>query len=396
MFKLQQIVTQNRRGRMYLFFVLALLVASFSSYFLARGSARAASPPLKFLTNIAIPGAPPVNWFRDAAVTSEGNYYLSDATNFQVDQVDIHTHTFTRGIGTGLFNGPANSANFDFSLVAPEGVVAFGGKIWATNVKVDSNGVGDSQVLVFDQQSGKQLATIDTKGQHRSDEMTVMPNLGLLVVTNPDETFNTPPGIPFLSFIRMSDYTLVTQLPFHNASPGLSGLQAPTWIGGNIVDVELPSPAGNINGGEVDTVIVPPGTLKPFVPFGPAGHHPLPAGVNCQPAGMSLNFHSGLAAVGCGYFDDAGGGSQAIYNVRTNKFVAIIPGVQGVDIVATTPSGLFLFPSYISNEMYVTDAKGNIIQTIATSDLAHTVTFDPDTGEVFVPTGGGQVAVYST
>jgi hypothetical protein len=114
-----------------------------------------------------------------------------------------------------------------------------------------------------------------------------------------------------------------------------------------------------------------------------------------------VNFQSRLAAVGCGFFATSGPtGSQLIFNVKTNKFVAVIPNVQGVDIVATTPGGLFLYPSYISNIMYVVNlgpnGKARILQQIGTSDLAHTVTYNPESGRVFVPTGGGVVAVYST
>jgi hypothetical protein len=289
--------------------------------------------------------------------------------------------------------------NFDFARQSPEGVLEYQGKLWVSNVHVDANGVGHSQILVFDKESGSLLATIDTKGQQRSDEMTIMPNLGLLVVTNPDETFDSPPQIPWVNFIKMSSYQLVAQLPFPNASPGVTGLQQPEWIGSNQVLIDIPSPVSNPNGGELDTIVVKVdgNSYHPFVPTGSAGHHTFPAGVNCQPAGMNLNFETGLAAVGCGFFATTGTpGSQIIYNFRTNQVQAVLTGIQGVDIVATTTNGLFLFPSYITNVMYVTDKTGKVLQQVTTSDLAHTVSFDEESGQVFVPTGGGVVAVYST
>ena len=359
--------------------------------------------PLTYLTSVHIPGAPSSGWCRDVAAVSTDHYYLADDTNKQVSIIDIkhdgRQDRFAGALGHNDFNGQAGCANFDFSREAPEGVLAYGGKLWVSNVFVDASGVGHSQILVFGQGTGELLKTISTGGQKRADEMTVIPTLGragLLAVTNPDETFDVPPEAPWLNFIDMATYKVVAKLPFPNATAGMSGLQQPAWIGGNQLLEEVPSPVGNVTGGELDSVEVDSahGAYSPHVTH----RYPL---VNCQPAGLNLDWRSGLAAVGCGYIAPQGSppGQQAIWDFRHNKLVTYLPGIQGVDIVATARTAhgvLFLFPSYASNQMYVADVHGQVLQQTSTSDLAHTVNVDPETGQVFLPVGGGVVAVYGT
>jgi hypothetical protein len=360
-------------------------------------STHKAAGPLTQLASVHIPGAPSTGWCRDVAATSAGRYYLADDTNNQLSVVSIQQDGrkdhFVGAIAHGDFNGPAGCLSFDFSLEAPEGVLAYQGKLWVSNVRVNADGTSHSQVLVFDENTGQRLQTIDTGGQKRTDEMTVIPPLGLIAVTNPDETFAQPSVSPWLNFISTSTYQVVAKLPFTYASSGVSGLQQPEWIGGKEILIDVPSPVGNVNGGELDRISI-------SVSGGRYLFHVqrFPLKKNCQPAGLSLNYATGLAAVGCGFVAPAGSasGNQLIWNFRTNQVVKYIPGVQGVDIVATTDNGLFLFPSYITNILYVTDAGGNILQQISTSDGAHTVNFDSQTGQVFVPTGGGNVAVYGT
>ena len=335
-------------------------------------------PPFPFETSqiLHIPGTPGKGWCYDVGWTANGKYYLSDNSQAQVDVIQIHASkkdTLLHPLGHSDFMGPMGCAKGDYSQEGPEGVEVIGNQVWASD--------GNSHVLVFDAHTGQLLHRIDTKGKFRADEMSINPNLGLVVITNPDETFRKPhPGIPYLSFISTRSYQIVATLPFPYAQPGQSGLQAPLWIGGNELLVDVPAPQGN-NGGELDRVAINEDGYGNYQ----AQVLQRYALTDCSPSGLALDTQTGIAAVGCA------GTKQIIWNMRTNQTVAFL-AIPGVDIVAAS-NHHFFFPSYLKQTLTITDERGHIEQVIKTSAQSHTVTADPATGQIFVPLDGGNIMI---
>ena len=331
--------------------------------------------PFEVSQIIQIPGAPAKGWCYDVSWAADGHYYLSDDSQAQIDVVRLGTDgkDIVQPIGQKDFMGPMGCDAGNYSQEGPEGVEASHGQLWTSD--------GNSHILVFDTRTGRLLHRIDTKGTFRADEMSVNPTLGIVAVTNPDETFRKPqPGVPYLSFLSTRSYQIVATLPFPYAQSGQSGLQAPLWIGGNELLVDVPAPHGN-NGGELDRVALDDDG------YGHYQAHVLQryALTNCSPSGLALDTETGVAAVGCA------GGRQILWNVRTSQVTASL-AIPGVDIVATTDH-FFFFPSYLKQTLTITDEQGRIVQTIKTSAQSHTVTADATSGQVFVPLDGGKVMV---
>lgn len=331
--------------------------------------------PFEVSQTLQIPDAPAKGWCYDVGWTAGGHYYLSDDSRRQIDVVTIRNNgkdILTHPIGHNDFMGTMGCMKGDYSQEGLEGIEKLNGQLWTSD--------GNSHILVFDAKSGQLLYTIDTKGKLRADEMTFMPTLGLLAVTNPDETFARPAGTPYLTFISTHSYRVVAKMPFPSAQSGQSGLQQPRWIGGNELLVDVPAPHGN-NGGELDRVAVDSDSYSNYQTH-VLQRYSLTA---CSPSGFAMDTSTGLAAVGCA------GGRQIIWNVRTNQVMASL-AIPGVDIIAVSNHSFF-FPSYVKQTLTITDEQGRIVQTFKTSAQSHTVTADPVSRQVFVPLDGGKVMV---
>lgn len=331
--------------------------------------------PFEVSQILHFPGNPAKGWCYDVGWSADGRYYLSNDSQGQINVVTIHQHghdTLAMSLGRKDFMGPMGCDAGNYSQEGPEGIEVFHDQLWASD--------GNSSLRVFDIKTGRLLSTIGTQGKFRADEMSINPALGLVAVTNPDETFARPAGTPYLTFISTHSYRVVAQLPFPFAQAGQSGLQAPLWIGGNELLVDVPAPQGN-NGGELDRVAVDSDG------YGHYQAHLLHryALTNCSPSGLALDSSTGLAAVGCA------GERQIIWNVRTNRVVASV-ALPGVDIVAASEH-FFFYPSYLKQILTITNEQGKVVQIFKTSAQSHTVTADPESGQVFVPLDGGNVLV---
>lgn len=319
-----------------------------------------------------------VSVFNHTGYVSDNN---TSAANSAVRKAKSGATTVTP-IGLGLFAGPAGCHAFDFSQDGPTGNMVVqprgegqqwhggggGPELWV--------GDGNSTVKVFDLATGKLLTKppIQTgaPSDKRADELDYIPTTNQVVFANPDAS-----PAPFLTYIDATTFKVLSRQVFDgkNGNPNATaGMEQPRFYRG-LLYLALPATTQN-PGGEIDKI-------------NPRTHailrvYPTP---NCGASGLTM---IGIyAATGC-----ANGASQ-IVNLGTGRVTTLSAG-KGSDMVAGDVSlGRFFFADYASSSLIITDVHGNILDTIATDDLAHSVAVDQQTHRVFVPEGSlGGVAQY--
>src|SRR5436305_3974758 len=158
--------------------ILATSVSYVVTAHLAPAHAQETSQGLRQIALITGPDIPPAGlWAFDISYVDDQSQvdYLADASNASVDLIDTRTDTLIGQIGG--FRGFHGSRETQ----GPGGVLVDDlGQLWASD--------GDSTVKAIELSSRTIIATLNTGGAKRADEMAYDPQDQLLVVTNGSET----------------------------------------------------------------------------------------------------------------------------------------------------------------------------------------------------------------
>ena len=269
----------------------------------------------------------------------------------------------TGTLGQGSFSGAAGCAQGNFSHLGPAGLLIDDHRqLWASD--------GNSSLHVFDLASGSRLiATVQTGGTARTDEMAYDPRDGLLLVNNPDET------VPFSTVIDAATHTVLGKILF----PLASGLEQPVWNpASGLFEVAVPQKLDPSDG----AVIAISPLLLNIVWSLPVE--------DCTPTGLALGAND-QAAVGCD------SGNAAILDLQTSSVVARVRGVTAVDQVAYDQAAhSYLFASS-AGVLAISDERGHVKQELPTALFSHSVLLAQSGGatQVLVPQRGVGVVVYN-
>jgi len=325
--------------------------------------AQETSQSLRQIALITGPNIPPRGlWAFDISFEDDQSqvYYLADASNASVDLIDTRTNTFIGQIGG--FRGFHGSRETQ----GPGGMLVDDlGQLWATD--------GDSTVKLIDLSSRTIVATLDTGGTKRADEMAYDPQDQLLLVTNGSET------VPFATFISVTKRAIVGKLVFTDAG---GGLEAPVFDAQTHL-FYLSMPANKqYPGGAV--AVVDPLTQRLV------REYPLPA---CDPSGIALDPTTQELLLGCS-------GHPVIMSAPTGQVISTVLQTSGCDEVWYSRGDQRFYLAAFTNPngpvLSVIDATtGTWVENVATVKKAHSVAVDPLTNHIFVPETGRGIVVYA-
>lgn len=339
------------------FLLASLGLAAMAASPLALAAPHPQPSSLHLISTIAIPGQPLKNFDISAFSEPQHFYGFSDRTNHAVDFIDASTNRFVGRVG-GFSHGP-------------NGLVAVGNdQFWA--------GDGDSRLRVIDIPSRKIVATIDTGGKQRIDEVAYDPKDQLVIAANPGDN---PPFVTFVS--TKPGHRIEGKLPLPQAT---DGLEQPLW---NPADglVYLSIPVLHHHKKDGGIAVIDPRThlLVDMI-----GVH------ECMPAGIAVGPNDQVL-VGCS--DDAvAAGYPAhslIVDLRMRKVVATIKQVGGSDQVWYDRGSSRYYLAAVANPpspvLGVVDAKRDAwVDNVKTGEDAHSVAADSRSGEIFVPVAANQ------
>src|SRR5882672_3235621 len=331
------------------------------------------------VATIDIPGNKFDNFDIGYVDSNAGRYYIADRSNAAIDIFDTQKNTFI-GRVTG-FVGVKMDANGRpvGNMSGPNGLAFDREKhqLWV--------GDGDSTVKVIDVASNpaKIIATINTGGQRRADELTVDTKDGLVLIGN---NADKPTFVSFIS--TKPDHSVVAKIEMPDAT---DGIDQPTYVPETgLFYASVPVWKEEKNHGGL--AVFDPKTLK-FVKLIPIN--------DCVPFGLAQGPGTKVI-VGCG----AGSKTRTptvpipatvIIDVATEKVVKVIHELGGQDEVWYNPTARQYytasrdFPS--GPVLGVINADTNtFVESIATGENAHSVAADSTNGAIFVPLTAGNPA----
>jgi DNA-binding beta-propeller fold protein YncE len=337
-------------------------------------SAHAAS--LTRIATIDIPGNK-LEQFDIGYVDSEtGRYYVTDRSNAGVDIFDTRKLTYI-GRVTGFVGLKLNAEGKPaIQLSGPNGVAFDPVKkeLWAAD--------GDSTVKVIDVAANppKIVASINTGGQRRADELGIDAKGGIVLVGN---NADKPSYVTFIS--TKPDHAILGKIEMPEASDGIDQPLYVPETGLFYGSVPIWKEEKNHGG----LAVFDPKTLKmtKLIPID-----------DCGPLGLAQGPGTNVI-VGC----SAGSKTRTptmptpatvIIDVKTEKVVKVIHELGGQDEVWYNPKARQYYTA--SRDMPtgpvlgVIDADTNtFVGSIATSENAHSVAADSTNGNIFVPLTAG-------
>ena len=359
-----------KHGRLLAYGATALLAALAAG----TGAARAGTDKYSLLTDITVPASTDVNCSSKSATLAKWDiswfdstldlFLLADRTNCAVDVFDPATNTFLMRVGG--FQG-AQASN---DVSGPDGIVSVNGRyVFA--------GDGDSTVKVVDLFAQNVIATVNTGGAKRADEMALDPFDHLIIVANDADT---PPFVTFIS--TTPGFGVLGQIKFPNATNGLEQSVYSSKTG--LFYISVPEVNGQVGQGEI--AIINPAKRKIV------GHLP----VSCEPAGLAIGPNLN-AIVGC-----SDGPVQVINLAQPpgSKPLATFPTLAVADEVWFNKGSQQYFVAANGNTVKkgkktlpapvlgIIDAEKNtLVQLIPTTVGAHSVAADPQLNHIFLPNG---------
>lgn len=329
------------------------------------GSSAMAAAPLAPAGMIPLPGKPLAKFDVSVADSHAGLYALADRSNAAVDFFDLHSRHFTwRATG---FAGQASGGS---STAGPNGLVFVGRhQLWA--------GDGNSSVKVVDLDTHRVVASVDTGGKKRVDELAYDPQDNIVIAAN---NADTP---AFLSVISAKPpYRIVAHISVPQAT---NGLEQPVWDPQtHLFYVAVPVLHGNPALGGI--AVIDPHTRRILRVENVR---------DCEPAGLALGPHQHLLA-GCS--DDAVAqgfpAKSIILDARTGQVLATFRQVGGSDEVYYNRKNRSFDLAAVANPggpvLGVIDAvKDKWVQNLPSGPHAHSVAADGNSGDVFVPVAAG-------
>jgi DNA-binding beta-propeller fold protein YncE len=242
-------------------------------------------------------------------------------------------------------------------------------------------GDGDNSIKVVDMKTAKIVASIPTEANKGgADELGYSPKDNVVAMALPD---NEPPT---LILVNTKDRKIFAKVAVPNASDGFEQTIYSQVDG--MFHTVIPELGGDPNKGGMITV--DPKTGKQVGEIAPID--------NCKPHGNFPGVGNELI-IGCNYGQtkDKRPPVQMVFDVKTGKVTATIPGIGGTDMSGADPGlGLYYTASAGNGEgsaLGVIDAKTHtLIQKIPTAGRAHSVAVNTKNHHVYVPegaTGGG-------
>jgi hypothetical protein len=154
-----------------------------------------------------------------------GLYFLADRTNKAVDVVDVQTNQVVEQL-TANFAGIVGS---NFNQAGPNGILTVGHRfLWAGDF---GSGLG-GLVKVIDLTNGSLVATINTGGTARADELCYDPVDHVILIANDAEPLPPSGTGPYVTFINSQTYQVLGQIFMNgqNGSPlATNGIEQCQW-----------------------------------------------------------------------------------------------------------------------------------------------------------------------
>jgi hypothetical protein len=319
-------------------------------------------------------------------------YYLADRTTGSVDVIDADASKYLYSIKGFVGPGPSGKAG-------PDGVLTIGNELWA--------GDGNSTVKVVDLTQGASatvVATIDTGGTKRADELAYDPLDHIILIANDRD------AIPFVSFISQTSRTILAQLPYPQTT---GGIEQPVWdpIAQKFY-LSIPSTIANPNG-EVDELSATTFKITRVFPVtcdggGPAGLALLPGERLMTSCGTVLDARSGrvLANVTNPSDGSAVSGDEIWYNPGDDRVYF------GSDNVAVVDASTYDLVRMSGSAVYFGLSTATIDTTpykvltyffpfplptsppVGTTFGGHTLAANSSNNHIFVPVVGAGVKVF--
>ena len=308
-----------------------------------------------------------------------GRYYVADRSNAGIDIFDSRNFTYVGRVGgfVGLKFNPDNKPAIVLS--GPNGVAFDPQKkeLWAAD--------GDSTVKVIDVAANppKIIASINTGGQKRADELGIDTKDGLVLVGNNAEK---PSYVTFIS--TKPDHAIVGKLEMPDASDGIDQPLYVPETGMFYASVPIWKEDKNHGG----LAVIDPKTLK-MVKLIPID--------DCGPLGLAQGPGTKVI-VGCSAGSKARtptmpNPATVIIDVATEKVVKVIHELGGQDEVWYNPTAHQYYTA--SRDLPSGPVLGVInadtdtfVESIATSENAHSVAADSKNNAIFVPLTAGNTA----
>jgi hypothetical protein len=350
-----------------------ILVLALASQLSGSGQLRAATDPTYYVATI-IPYPPSLSpvaswdiaWVDPASET----FAFAERSNFGIDVVDARTNTFLRNIpgmrGVAPPGGPSNSGPNGLVIVPdPKGLGR--GQAWA--------GDAAGKVVVADLDSGQIVASIETGGKARADELGYDPVHHIVLIA---DNSDSPQFINFIS--TAWPYPILGKLiydggsaPGHavNATRGIEQPQFDPVTNHFIMTVPAttPNPGGEIE--ELDPVTM---TIVATTP------------TSCNPAGITLGpNHEAFAACASG---------DIIVDLTGHRVLTQITQSPGGDEVWYNPGDGHYYVVGPQGVLHVVDAVSHtFIQDVMTTPTGRNLAADPKNNKIFVMSSDGVVVV---
>ena len=334
-----------------------------------------ASPTLRLVDTIAVPGEPLTNFDIGVIDPADGRYYLADRSNAAIDVFDTRNDSFV-GRAAGFAGAVEKNGKVISGLSGPDGVVVAGSQVWA--------GDGDSAFKVIDPVSRGIVGAVRTGGTTRVDEMAYDPKDGVVIGINNAE------APPFATLVSSAPgHAVIGRTVFSDAT---DGAEAPAYdpITG-LFYVAIPQIGPDPKKGGVAVIDPKTGTLVRTMPV-----------EGCRPAGLAFGPGDDFI-LGCAADGKSMPAVTLVMNAGTGAVVGTVSGLGGSDEVNYNARNRQYYTASRDNPAgpalgVIDAATRTLVQTIPiTGGTPHSVASSEATGRVYLPvgaTGGGDGTVH--
>jgi hypothetical protein len=326
-------------------------------------------------------------------------YALADRTNKSVDVINTRNNSVSREL-TGCGGNVANPSCSVFVGVQPGGNAASGPngviiirrgerdkwqddhdnkhvEVWAPDGVVSG---GTSKVHVINFRTNALIASIDTGGKQRADELCHDPQRAVVLVANDD------PVDSFLTFISSISHTIIGKIKLDGTDPNgnnitANGIEQCQW---NSENGKFYLSVPDIGGGAGAVLVI-----STRAPFHVERVFPVAAATGCTgPQGLAFGPHHEIQ-LGCG------GANSVIIDSRNGAVVATETGQGNADEVWYDPGSNHFFIAESNNANLGVEDAGPPPKADPNAPSAigsHSVAVDPFRNQVYVPIRSNTVA----
>ncbi len=330
-------------------------------------------PVLHRVATIQVPGSPLVRF--DIGYAAAGTYVLADRSHASLDLFDTTNRRLLAQVRG--FTGVSKDGQ-----AGPNGVVIVDGRqAWV--------GDGHSRLRIVDLATRRIVASIDTGGDKKVDEVAYDARDHLVIAAN---NADTPPFVTLIS--TRAPYRVRGRVVLPRAT---SGLEQPAWDrASGLVDVAVPELDGKPARGGVAVIDPRAARLLRILPV-----------ARCMPAGLALGPGRQML-LGCSDDGVAAGlpARSLLLDSASGRVLARFDKVGGSDEVWYDPRRRVYELAAVANPggavLGLIDARTRRwLGNVRSGHGAHSVAADPASGQVYMPIAAGDpscpqgcVAVY--